>query len=352
MFCRDLPAQTDVPKECLVPAGSVPLEGVEGRLDHLTADSASRRLFVAALENHSVEVIDLAKRQRVQRIAGILEPQGLVFIPGVTRLIAACRGDGTCRSFDANSLEEGPWIDLGRNADNVRFDAQSATIFVGSGAEPGPGLMSAIDLVSLLPAQQGGKPASPKSGADLRLDRPRQADARAQVELPSHPESFQLDPAKHRLYVNVPDEHQIAVVDVTPSGLQVSARWPVTVAEKNFPMTLDTANDRLYIACRKPPCLTTYDTHAGRMLSQTPCVGDSDDVFFDAKARRIYVIGGEGFVDVFRAPEKGEDPARLQRVSTVPRARTGLFMPDLRLLAVAVPHGTNGPSAILLFEAR
>ena len=207
LACLAFPAQFSTAGEPLVQIGSIPLKGVEGRLDHLAFDTRSQRLFVAALENHSVEVVDLARRRRVHQITGISEPQGLLCIPEKNRLLVCSRGDGTCRSFDATTFQEGPWIDLGRNADNVRFDPEAQVIYVGSGGEPGNGLLSAIDLVSLLPAGQGGQPAPPHSPADFLLDRPRQADPRMEIQLPAHPESFQLDPANHRLLVNIPDEH-------------------------------------------------------------------------------------------------------------------------------------------------
>jgi hypothetical protein len=350
LFLREAPAQTPTGPSCLVPTGSVSLEGVDGRLDHLAVDVQSRHLFVSGLENHTIEVVDLAKRRRIHEITGISEPQGLVFIPENHRLIVCSRGDGTCRSFDANTFEEGPWVDLGRNADNVRFDAGVKIIYVGSAGEPGNGLFSAIDLASLLPAKQGGQPAEPHSPADFLLDRPRQADVKMEVQLPAHPESFQLDPANRRLYVNVPGERRIVVLDLTSTNLTVATNWPVTVAEKNFPMALNAASSRLYIACRKTPLLASYDTHTGKMLSQTPCVGDADDMFYDAKLKRIYIIGGEGYVDVFQVPATGEELARLAHVPTTPRARTGLFIPDLQTLVVARPHTTNGPAAVLLFQ--
>jgi len=352
LFPQAVPAQTETGTPCLVPAGSVPLDGVEGRLDHLAVDVSSQRLFVSGLENHTVEVVDLAQRRRIHEITGISEPQGLVFIPEKNRLMVCSRGDGTCRSFDANTFKEGPWVDLGRNADGVRFAADAKIIYVGSGGEPGNGLLSAMDLASLLPAEQGGQPAEPHSPADFLFDRPRQADPKLEIQLPAHPESFQLDPANRRIYVNVPDEHRIAVVDLTPTNLAVAANWPVTVAEKNFPMALNAASGRLYIACRKPPRLASYDTHTGKLLAQTPCVGDADDMFYDAKLKRIYIIGGEGCVDVFQVPGTGEELTRLARVPTAPRARTGLFIPDLQTVVVARPHTTNGPAAVLLFRAH
>jgi len=352
LACLAFPAELTAAGEPLIPIGSIPLKGVEGRLDHLTFDTRSQRLFVAALENHTVEVLDLPRRRRIHQITGISEPQGLLCVPEKNRLLVCSRGDGTCRSFDATTFQEGPWIDLGRNADNLRFDPDAQTIYVGSGGEPGNGLLSAIHLLSLVPAAQGGQPAPPHSPADFLLNRPRQADPRTETPLASHPESFQLDRTNRRLLVNVPDEHQIAVLQIGTDTLTNASSWPVTIGEKNFPMTLDPASARLYIACRKPPLLAVYNTRTGALVSQTPCVGDADDMFYDAKLSRVYVIGGEGFVDVFQVSNTSQETALLARVPTAPRARTGLHIPALRMLTVVAPHTTNRPAAVLLFQAN
>jgi hypothetical protein len=75
-------------------------------------------------------------------------------------------------------------------------------------------------------------------------------------------------------------------------------------------------------------------------------------MFYDAKLKRVYVIGGEGFVDVFQVSDTSQEPARLARLLTAPRARTGLFIPGLQMLTVVAPHTTNRPAAVLLFQAR
>lgn len=331
--------------------GTVLLKGVEGRLDHLSVDLASRKLFVSALENHSVEVIDLAKRRRVHTLTGINEPQGLFFLAEHHRLFVCCRGDGTCRTFDTRTWTEGAWADVGRNADNIRFDPATKLVLVAYGGEPGTGALTAIPLAPLLPVAGGGQPSPPHSPADFLFDRLRQADPSMEVQLPSHPESFQLDQPNHRMFVNVPDEHEIAVLSLG-TNLSVSATWPVTAGEKNFPMALDPASNRLFIATRKPPRLVEYDTATGRAVLQVPCVGDADDLFFDALRRRLYIIGGDGFVDVFQVPEKGAEPAQLAHLPTEPRARTGLYIPELNLVTVAAPHTTNASAAVLLFQAR
>jgi hypothetical protein len=352
LACFAFAAQCTPAAEPLVQVGSIPLKGVEGRLDHLTFDLGSQRVFVSALENHSVEVVDVARRRRVHQLTGICEPQGLLYVPGKNRLLVCSRGDGTCRSFDATTFREGPWIDLGRNADNVRFDPQAQLIYVGSGGEPGTGMLSAITLISLLPASQGGQPAPPHSPADFLLDRPRQADSSMDMQLPAHPESFQFDPTHHRLLVNVPDAQTITVLEIGSNHFTKVADWPVTIGERNFPMALDAASARLFIASRKPSRLGIYDSGSGKLLSQTSCVGDADDMFYDAKLKRLYVVGGEGFVDVFRVPDTSQQPTRLLHLPTAPRARTGLFIPDLGMLTVAAPHTANDPAAILLYQTR
>ena len=301
------------------------------------------------MENHSVEVLDLAKRRRVAEIGGLTEPQGLAYAPAKDVIFVASRGDGTLRSFDAQTLQPGPWVDLGRNSDNVRFDAASQTIYVGSGGEPGAGALSAIDLKSLLPTAKGGIAAPPRSPADLLSTPPRQADWRAQIAFPSHPESFQI--SGDTVFVNVPDEHVVNVIGSDGGKMEIVKSWPVP-AQKNFAMVADVAHGRVFVIARKPALLLTYDATSGALLGQTPCVGDCDDAYFDAATHKLLLIGGEeGAVDVFDATP-GQLPRRLERVPTGAHARTGYFVPSRSVLAVAVPHIGPQKAKVLLFRVK
>ena len=82
-------AATDVLRLRLVQ--TIPLPGVQGRIDHLAVDVAGQRLFVAALGNNTVEVIDLKRGERVQSLAGFKEPQGLAYLPD-TKTVAVANG--------------------------------------------------------------------------------------------------------------------------------------------------------------------------------------------------------------------------------------------------------------------
>src|SRR5262249_4903279 len=68
---------------------TIPLPGVEGRIDHFALDPSGERLFVCALGNNTVEVLDLRKGERIRSITGLGAPQGIVYIPELDRLFVA-----------------------------------------------------------------------------------------------------------------------------------------------------------------------------------------------------------------------------------------------------------------------
>jgi hypothetical protein len=72
----------------------IPLPNVKGRIDHSSIDLKGQRLFVAAVDNHTLEVIDLKAGQRVRTIPDLEEPQGVYYDPSTNRLFVACGGDG------------------------------------------------------------------------------------------------------------------------------------------------------------------------------------------------------------------------------------------------------------------
>ena len=296
---------------------TIALPGVKGRIDHLTVDQPGNRLFLAALGNGTIEVIDLTAGRRIHSIDGLNEPQGILYLPESKRVIVACGGDGTVRSYDTLSYKQIARCDLGGDADNIRWNPSTHLLYVGFGH----GALAGIQ--------------------------PENLTTQAQIKLPGHPESFQIDHATQRIYVNVPDARQIAVIDQTTNTLAKS--WNITAAASNYPMALDETGSRLFSACRTPPRLLVFDTTSGKRLAATECVGDADDIFYDTKTKQIYVIGGEGFIDVF----DGSNPAaypRLAHVRTSPGARTGLFVPQQRLLYVAAPARDEQEAELRIYQ--
>jgi hypothetical protein len=277
-----------------------------------------KRLFVAALGNQTVEVLDVAGGKRLRTLKGLAEPQGLYYDAATGRLFAACAKDGTVKMFDAGTYQLLQTAKFSGDSDNLRYDARANRVLVGYG----DGALGLLDM--------GGKITG-----DIPLD--------------AHPESFQLEKNGTRAFVNVPDRKQIQVADLAAG--KVIAKWPVTSALKNYPMALDEPHRRLLAGCRAPARMLVFDTETGRQTASVEIVGDTDDIFLDAARSRVYVIGGEGFVDVLE--QHGADRyERSAHIATAAGARTGLYVREWSRLFVAVPHRGSQGAEILVFEAR
>ncbi|PYQ08684.1 MAG: hypothetical protein DMF82_01025 [Acidobacteria bacterium] len=296
---------------------TIALPGVEGRIDHLAVDVAGQRLFVAALGNNTLEVIDIAKGQRARSVRGFTEPQGVAYLPETNMVAVANGGSGVVTFLDGASFEPVKTVAFGEDADNLRYDAARKCLYVGYGG----GALGAYDAAR---------------GARL-----------ADVALEAHPESFQLDSASGRIFVNVASLQKVAVVDTRRNT--VAATWPVVAGAANFPMALDASHRRLFVLTRKPPHLVVLDTETGKAVATLPAAADADDLFYDAARQRLYGVFGAGSVIVFGQRDADHYEA-LATVSTVAGARTGLFSPELKRLFVAVPHRANPSAEIRVFD--
>ena len=282
----------------------VRLPGVQRRIDHFAVDPAGQRLFVSALGNHTLEVVDLAAGARVTSVPGLNEPQGVIHLSAFHRIVAATRAGGTVTAFDDANYRPVATIAGMGDADNLRYDATARLLYVGHG----DGALAVID------------PATMKRVADTAL--------------PGHPESFQLEQSGPRIFVNMPPTREILVVDRVKRS--IVGHIPLGGLLDNYPMSLDETGHRLFVGVRRPARLLVFDTVTNQPTAGVPCVGDSDDLFYDAKRDRVYVIGGEGYVDVFDASPAGKY-ARLERLATRAGARTGLWSSDLDRLFVGWP---------------
>ena len=299
------------PAEPLVLESTFPLPDVRGRIDHMAVDSHRQHLIVAALGNDTVEVIDIGTGKVIQRIRDLKEPQGIAYADKADLIFVANAGDGSVQTFRAEDFAPVGKLDLHRDADNIRIDPRNGNIVVGYG----DGGLAIVD---------------PTSGAET-----------VTIKLQAHPEGFQIERTTGRVFVNVPDANQIAVVDLDKR--QQTATWKVPGVSGNFPMALDPSGGVLATVFRNPPELVLFDRKTGAVTAKLPVCGDADDVFHDAKRQRYYVSCGEGSLDVFQAA--GNQLTALARISTSRGARTSLFVPEVDRLFLAVRAGLLGSDA-------
>jgi hypothetical protein len=316
----------------LVLTEAIPLPGVKGRFDHFA--SGGGKLFVSALGNNSVEVIGTGGRTLDYTITAVPDPQGEAYSPEANKLFTAS-GNGKVYIYDAKTYALITTVDFPGGADNLRYDAATKRVYVGCGNNEKTGAIAMIDAMT-----------------NQRLDE--------QYMLGGEPESFQLERSGPNIYVNLPDLKQIAVINRATKQI---TRWNLTI-QGNFPMALDEADHRLFVGTHQPPRMAVFDTASGKMIAALPSVQDTDDLYYDAAYKRIYMPGGEGFIYVFQM----DDPDHyrlLAKIPTVIGAKTaghfGVAVPsgptrvpgkgfDRFYLAVPV-HG-NEPAEIRIYTAQ
>jgi DNA-binding beta-propeller fold protein YncE len=309
-------AQAQAPQMPLQLEWKIPLGEVRGRIDHMAVDLARRRLFVAELENDSVGVVDLDMRKVIHVITDAKSPQGLGYLPSADMLYVANGGDGVLRVFEGEGYRAVKRMQLGDDADNVRIDAVARQILVAYG----DGALAVINATSW--------------------------NRSPDIALASHPESFQLDRSNNRIFVNEPKMQAITVVD-RAAGKSIAA-WK-TQNSSNFAMALNEESNHVLAVYRTPAKLVGFAAATGAVAASQDTCGDADDMFVDAKRRKVYVSCGEGFVDVFDAQAGRYE--RVSHIATMSGARTSLFVPEMDRLFVAARATLQEPAAIWVFRS-
>ena len=83
---------------------TIPMPNVKGRIDHMDVDIKGKRLFVAGLENSTVEVVDLKAGKWMRSISGIKTPQGIAYVPALNKLFVANENDDSLKVFRGDTL--------------------------------------------------------------------------------------------------------------------------------------------------------------------------------------------------------------------------------------------------------
>jgi DNA-binding beta-propeller fold protein YncE len=298
---------------------TIGLPGVQGRIDHLAFDAAGERLFVCAVGNNSVEVVDLRKGERVHSITGLGAPQGIAYIPELDRILVANDKGGICIIYEAQAFQQIGEFNLKDDADNVRYDGARKRVYIGFGS-------GGIAVLNAADGKQIGT-----------------------IKLSAHPEAFELEKNGSRIFVNVPHSRNVAVIDRDKG--EVVAKWQTDLAFGNFPMALDEASHRLFVGCRIPSKLVVLNTESGDVVAKIDISGDPDDVFYDSKRHRIYAICGAGKVDIIEQTDASTYKASA-KIDTADGARTGLFVPERDTLFVAVPHRGSQQAEVRKYEVE
>ena len=314
-------------KEPLHLVQTIPMPNVKGRIDHMDVDVKGQRLFVAGLENGSLEVVDLQAGKWLKSIPGFKKTQGVAYVRSLNKIFVASGDDAMLRVFRGNTLAllDAIKLDLGPN--RVVFDPYAELLYVGYGGK------------------DAGKDYGEVGVIDAKTDQHI-----ADIKVDAHPSELLLDQSGKTLFVFVSAASKVQVVDTTKR--EVVSTWPVS-SQRNGDGAFDEKTHRLFIGTRTPPQMVVMDSQTGKEVASLPTVDGMDGVYFDSAHKRVYVSGGrdQGVGYVFAYRQKDADHYEtIAKIPTRPGAGTSFWSPELQRYYVAAPANDNEPAAILVFE--
>jgi hypothetical protein len=308
---------------------TIAMPGVKGRIDHMDVDVKGKRLFVAGLENGSLEVVDLAAGKWSKSIPGFKKTQGIAYIPGLNKVFVASGDDGMLRVFRGDNLEllESIKLELGPN--RVTYDPHAKILYVGYGGKDAGKDYGEVGIIDATTNKHLG---------DIRVD--------------AHPAELLLEESGKTLYVFVSASSKVQVVDTRKR--EVVSTWPVS-SQRNGDGAFDGKTHRLFLATRTPPQMIAMDSSSGKAVASLPTVEGMDGVYFNAAQKRIYVSGGRdndvGYVYVYQQSD-ADRYALIGKVPTKSGAGTSYWSPELNRYYVGAPANGDAPAAILVFEPQ
>src|SRR6266850_467460 len=256
-------------KEYLHLVQTIPMPNVKGRIDHMDVDVKGKRLFVAGLENGSLEVIDLGAGKWSKTVAGFKKTQGVAYVPTLNKVFVASGDDAMLRVFHGDSLELIDAIKLEPGPNRVTYDPHTSVLYVGYGGKDAGKDYGEVGIIEAKTAKHLG---------DIKVD--------------AHPAELLLANSGKTLYVFVSAASKVQVVD--PQKREVVSTWSVS-SQRNGDGAFDEKTHRLFIGTRTPPEMIAMDADTGKEVAHLPTVEGMDGVYFDAAHKRIYVSGGRGF---------------------------------------------------------
>jgi YVTN family beta-propeller protein len=316
-------------KESLHLVQTIPMPDVKGRIDHMDVDVKGKRLFVAGLENGSLEVVDLQAGKWSKSIQGFKKTQGVAYVPSLNKVFVASGDDGMLRVFRGDTLEliDAIKLDLGPN--RVIYDPHTELLYVGYGGK------------------DAGKDYGEVGVIDAKTDKHI-----ADIKVEAHPAELLLDQSGKTLFVFVSAVSKVQVVDTTKR--EVVSTWPVS-SQRNGDGAFDEKTHRMFIGTRTPPQMIAMDSHTGKEVATLPTVDGMDGVYFDAAHKRVYISGGrdQGVGYIFVYQQKDADHYQtIGKIPTRPGAGTSFWSPELGRYYVAALAHDNEEAAILVFEPR
>jgi hypothetical protein len=319
---------------------TIPLPEVTGRLDHMGVDLEKKRLFVAAVTNNTLEVVDLTGGKPIKSLTGIKDAQDALFLGGDFNKLYVSSLDGHVRIFQGETLRLVQDFKIEPDPNRLLFDPATNLIYFGYGGQNAG--FDAYGRVGILQARRG-------TGYDQLL-----ADMIAPTPRPGHLAQLVMDDNGILLAC---DSRADLIYQFDTRKRELIKSWPAR-GDGAADMALDQTRHRLFVGTRVPPQMTVYDSLSGKEIQSLPAPQTMDGVYYDANLERVYMTGGRWYGTPEASPGwiyvyQQKDPEHydvISKIKTRPGSGTSLWVPQLNAFYVASQAIGDQKAAILVFE--
>jgi DNA-binding beta-propeller fold protein YncE len=274
--------------------------GGEGGWDYLTADAASKRLYVSR-SNHII-VLDTESEKVVGELAGTPGVHGIAVVPELNKGFTSNGGDDTVTAFDLKTLKAVGRVKVGGRPDAIMFEPTANRVFTFN---HGSNDATAVD--------------------------PSGVTVAGTVALGGVPEAAVAD-GKGHVFVNIMDKNE--VVEFDAQGLRALNRWSLLPGQRPTGLAMDRERRRLYSVCGNQTMIV-LDADSGHVLATLPIGTGSDGCAFDPGRGLAYSSnGGEGTLTVVKEAKPGQFRVAAT-IPTQPSARTTALDPQTHRIYLA-----------------
>ena len=286
----------------------IPIGG-EGGWDILTIDNSARRLYLARATN--VVVVDLDKNAAVGEVTDTPGVHAFVAIPELQRGFSSNGKEAKSSVVDLKTFRTISKIDTGTNPDAVVYEPRHGEVYVFN-----------------------------HSGNSVTVINSKTATVSATIPLGGTPEFAAVDQAAGRVYCNIEDKSEVAVIDVDKH--EVVARWSLSPGEGPSGIALDAAHHRLFSSCHNK-MMVMLDTKSGKVVGSVPIGSGVDGCAFDDATQLAFASCGDGTTTIAReqAPDK---LTILQTLKTARGARTMALDPETHRIYLPTAQFQPPPS--------
>jgi hypothetical protein len=319
---------------------TIPLPGVKGRLDHMGVDVEKKRLFVATVDNNTLEIVDLSAGKVIKSLTGFKDTQDALFLGGEFNKLYVSSLDGHVRVFQGETFRLVQDFKIEPDANRLFYDPTTNLIYFGYGGQNAG--FDAYERVGILQAKRA-------AGYDQLV-----ADMIAPTPRPGHLAEIAMDDNGILL---ICDSRADIIYQFDTRKRELVKSWPAR-GDGAGDLALDRARHRLFVGTRIPPEMTVYDSLSGKEIQSLPGPETMDGVHYDANLKRVYMTGGRwygtpeassGWLYVYQQKDPDHYDV-ISKIKTRPGSGTSLLVPQFNRLYVASQAIGDQEAAILVYE--